>query len=107
MDVQDRQRWVDLQGQRQQLAASLRRTVALEQARYYAALAACAQDANFQLVLEHWCQVLWLLPDYKQVTTPEQVARLFWKQAFLSEILAEIRQARETGARYAAEAAAL
>lgn len=104
-DLHNRAAWQDYRDQRQQVTQTVQRGVALDQARYYAALAQCAQSASFQIVLEHWVQVLWLMPDYSQVLTPQQRDRLFWKQAFLKEVLEEIRVAQDKSAAYAAEAA--
>lgn len=103
-DLQNRAAWQDYREQRRQVTQTVQRDVALEQARYYAALVQCTQSESFQIVLEHWVQVLWLMPDYSQVTTPQQQARLFWKQAFLKEVLQEIRVAQDRSAAYAADA---
>lgn len=104
-DLHDRGAWLDYRQQRQSLTQLALRTVELDQARYYAALSTLAQHPSFQIVLEHWAQVLWLVPDYKQITSPEQVQRLFWKQAFLKELLEEVRVAGEKSTAYSTQAA--
>lgn len=100
MEPLNGQVFLDRQAQAQHFLREAQRQEYLDQARYFSALVALADNPHFQLVLTHMFQTLFLIPApvREDVDMSQRLYLRVGAQEVLLRLLADLRQAQSKGA---------